>query len=109
MLRVHVPPARQLGSSTIELVLCQVIDTLRGIINQARRDIVIRGVALPDATDVPVSHGLGYGYEHVSVSPPSGPVTSGRVEILVSPNAAKTVVLRATGYGATVTVDLRVT
>lgn len=109
MLRVRVPTPGQLGSNLVEQLMRQVIDALREIVLQVRRDVVIRGVVLPDATTVTVQHGLGYGYEHVSVSPPVGPSTSGRIEVIESPNAARTVLLRATGYGATVTVDLRVT
>lgn len=108
-LRVPVPSPSQLGSTAVERIVRAVIDSLNLIVRDVRRDVVIREVSLPDATDVTVTHGLGYGYEHVSVSPVTGASSSGRIEIRTSPNAAKFVVLRATGFGATVTVDLRIT
>jgi len=83
----------------------QMIRELQGVA-EAR---TIRDVELADATETPVNHGLGV-VGFVQVSPPRGASSSGRIEEVRSSgfDRKKTVVLEATGYGATVTVDVRV-
>ena len=66
-------------------------------------------VALPDGQIVPVAHRLGRAPAWVGVSVPRGPVSAGYVEeVRDSADRARVVALRATGYGATITVDLAV-
>lgn len=76
---------------------------------------VIAGVELPDSTDVPVNHKLGKAPTWLRESAVRGAATAGVVVDLGSRNTAggsvdrsQTVVLRATGYGATITVDVLV-
>jgi len=111
-LRIKVPAPGQVsggGGAPLERLVRAILDALREVVALVRRDVLIRGVSLPNATTVTVPHGLGYGYEHVSVSPPTGGSTTGRIQIVAPDDAAKHVRLVATGWGATVTVDLRVT
>jgi hypothetical protein len=69
----------------------------------------IKDVALADGIATPIAHGLGQP-AFVTHSPPRGPSTSGRIEEVRdgTQDRAKYVVLMASGYGATVTVDLEV-
>ena len=71
---------------------------------------VLLSVALADGVDTPVPHGLGRAPLWVRESTVRGGVTAGFVEEIRTGSAdrAKYVVLRATGYGATITVDLAV-
>ncbi len=70
---------------------------------------LIKDIELADATDTPIAHGQGRPVL-VFVSPVRGASTSGRVTETRSAtyDRSKFVVLRATGFGATVTVDLLV-
>lgn len=65
-------------------------------------------VELPDATTVRVQHKLGRAFTNFVLSPPKGPVTSGRIEELTSGDPTAEIWLQANGYGATVTVRLTV-
>jgi hypothetical protein len=67
---------------------------------------VVRNVALPNATQVSVPHGLGRVPMFVAPSPARGGSSNGAIaEVLRN---ATVVVLEASGWGATVTVDLMV-
>lgn len=72
----------------------------------------IADVALADGVETPVAHGLGRSPTYVSESCVEGAVTSGHIERVRSPAAAvdasKYVVLKASGYGATITVTVQV-
>lgn len=69
---------------------------------------VIAGVELADGVDTPIAHGLGRAPVFVRESSPRNPSTSGRVEEVRSAgyDRGDVVVLRATGWGATITVDV---
>jgi hypothetical protein len=71
---------------------------------------VVRDVVLADGVETPVSHGLGRPPAWSSVSCPRNPSSSGRIEEVRSGghDRAKVVVLKASGWGATITVDLAV-
>lgn len=71
---------------------------------------VVRNVELEDGIETPIAHGLGRAPTWCAPSAPRGPSTSGRIEEVRSGDydRAKVVVLKASGYGATVTVDLAV-
>lgn len=81
---------------------------LRELDRQSRKQTLLRDVELEDAKETPVAHGLG---RRVSVflSPPRGATTSGRVEEVRSAtlDPRRFVVLKATGWGATITVDVK--
>lgn len=70
--------------------------------------VIVQDVSLPDATEVVVPHRLGRRPRIVLVSPPRSPSTSGRIEEIRtgSHDRTKVVVLKASGFGATVTVDV---
>jgi hypothetical protein len=70
---------------------------------------IIRDVTLADSTWTPIAHGMGRPV-FVFVSPPRGAVTTGRIAESRdgTVDRAKFVQLAATGWGATVTVDLLV-
>ncbi|HSN26169.1 MAG TPA: hypothetical protein VLT45_07780 [Kofleriaceae bacterium] len=69
----------------------------------------IEGVELVDGKPTPIAHGLGR-RAFVTPSPPRGAAAAGRIDEIRdgSYNPAEYVVLKATGYGATITVDLEV-
>lgn len=68
----------------------------------------IQDVELEDGVETPVAHGLGRKPLMVFVSPPRGPSTTGMVvEVRGAPHdRSKVVVLKASGFGATVYVDV---
>lgn len=69
--------------------------------------ILIEDVDLADATEVTVNHGLGRFAKWI-VCRLLNPSTSGRIEEVVSGSIDRknALALKASGYGATVTVDL---
>lgn len=71
---------------------------------------VLEGLVMPDSVLVPVAHKLGKAPRFVRESCVRGASTTGRVEqVTSSKHDPRTyIVLRATGFGATVTVDLLV-
>jgi hypothetical protein len=71
---------------------------------------VINAITLPDATEVVVSHGLGREPIWIAPSCLRGPSTSGRIEEIRTGahDRARFVKLKASGYGATITIDLAV-
>ncbi len=58
----------------------------------------------------PIAHKLGRAPVWVSPSAPRGPVSAGFIEEVLSGSndRAETIILKATGYGATITVDVGV-
>jgi len=66
----------------------------------------IRAIELEDATNTPIAHRIGRRVTLLA-SPPIGPSTSGRIEVVEDSqfDPDKYVVLKASGYGRTVTVD----
>lgn len=70
---------------------------------------IIKDRALADGVVSSIAHGLGRTPQFVSVSCVRGPVTSGTVEeIRTGVDRTQYVALKASGYGATVTVDVAV-
>lgn len=74
--------------------------------------VVINDVSLASGVDTPVSHKLGRKPRMVYVSPPRGPSSTGRIEEMRTGLGAlqrdQVVVLKATGWGATIAVDVMV-
>lgn len=72
----------------------------------------IPDVELRDGIETPVAHGLGRRAAYVSESCVSGAASSGWIEWVRTPtkpaDASKYVVLKASGYGATITVTVQV-
>ena len=71
---------------------------------------VIAGVVLADGIATPVAHGLGRPASWVQASCPRGPSSTGRIEEVRTGTGdrSKFVTLKATGWGATITVDVLV-
>jgi hypothetical protein len=71
---------------------------------------VIQDVTLLDGVATPVQHGLGRLPAWVAPSAPRGAVSSGRIEEVRdgSTDRATSIQLKATGWGATITVDVQV-
>lgn len=71
---------------------------------------VLSDIEFADGIDTPVAHGLGRRPTLVTYSCVRGAVTAGTIEDVGSStaNPATHVVLRATGYGATVTANVAV-
>jgi hypothetical protein len=68
---------------------------------------VLADVQVPDGQLVAVPHRLGRPPRFVVISAPRGPVSAGFVEeVRDGADRARVVVLRAQGYGATITVDV---
>jgi hypothetical protein len=70
---------------------------------------VLKDRELADGVVTPIAHGLGRAPVFVAVSPARGGATGGSVtELREGTDRSKFVVLEATGWGATVTVDVLV-
>lgn len=70
---------------------------------------VIAGVELADGVERPIAHKLGRAPVFVRESCPRGAFSTGRVEEIRSTNdRAQTIILKATGWGGTITVDVLV-
>lgn len=70
---------------------------------------VIQDVELADGITTPIPHGLTRAPRWVQVSCVRGASSTGRVdEIRATGDRQRAVYLRATGYGATITVDVQV-
>lgn len=71
--------------------------------------VVVNDVELPDGVVVVVAHGLRREPRMTWCSPPRGPITdSGRIEEVRTGSRTKRVLLKATGFGGTITVDVAV-
>lgn len=72
--------------------------------------LLIAGVTLAEGVATQVPHGLGRVPTFVRESTPRGAVSAGRIDEIRdgSVDRAKFVLLKATGYGATITVDVQV-
>lgn len=70
---------------------------------------VIGPIELADGVETHVAHGLGRAPAWVSPSAVRGPSTSGHIEELrAGVDRSRVIVLKASGYGATVTVEVAV-
>lgn len=70
--------------------------------------VVSANVELQDGIETPVAHRLGRIPQWVRESCPRGAATAGYVEVIANNTYDRTkyVVLKATGWGATITVDV---
>lgn len=73
---------------------------------------VVADVELADGIETPVAHGLGRAPTYVRESCPRGALANGWIVEVRDPSSpvdrSKYVVLKASGYGATITVDVQV-
>lgn len=94
----------------LERIRQNVTDALRELQQApAARARIIRDIALADGVATPIAHGLGRP-AFVTHSPPRGATATGRIEEVRdgSHDRTKYVVLKATGFVATITIDLEV-
>ena len=76
----------------------------------AASERIIADVSLVDTVATPVPHGLGRAPVFVHVSTPRGATSAGRIDEIRSDSVDRSMVitLTATGWGATITVDVSV-
>jgi hypothetical protein len=86
----------------------KAITQLQGLPSAAMR--ILSDKSLADGVATPIAHGLGRVPSMVTCSLPRGAVSTGRIEEVRSSAFDRTrfVVLKATGWGATITVDVEV-
>jgi hypothetical protein len=107
-LSLTPPHTPELGEQDLELVR---LEHERKIVELQKQPLVaarvLRDVSLGDGITTPVAHGMGRPVA-VFVSAPRGAVTSGRIEEVRAGgfDRAKYVVLKASGFGGSVTADL---
>ena len=108
MTRLAPPLSITLPDAQVDRVTRNLQDKVREIQSLPFADaVVIQGVTLADGVTTPVAHVLGRSPIWVSPSAPRGPSSTGRIEEVRSEaDRSKTVSLRATGWGATITVDV---
>ena len=95
---------------TLERVRKNLVDAVRELQGvPVSQGVLLRDVELEDGVETPVAHGIGR-RAVVLTSPPRGPSSSGRLEELRSSEYDPTryALLKASGFGATVTVDIAV-
>ena len=102
----------RLDDSNAEQVRRSHADAIRELQRPANR--IVRGVSLANGVATPVAHGLGRAPSMVTTSAPRGAVTAGLVGDLGSTftggtiDRAQIIMLKAIGFGATITVDVEV-
>lgn len=109
--RFHAPAATRLDDPSAEQVRQSVDRRIRELeAAPATSMVVVPGVELEDGIETPIPHGLGRAPRWVRESAPRGPSATGRVEEVRSTSHDRTryLVLKATGWGATITVDVAV-
>lgn len=86
----------------------QAISELQTLPSSSMR--IIANVQLPDSTNVPVPHGLGRVPVFVRESNPRNAVSTGRIDEIRdgTVDRSRYVVLRASGWGATIIIDVQV-
>lgn len=108
----HVPPITlKLADDNAERIRRAHHDAIRTLQESpASSMVVIKDVTLTDGTATPISHGLGRVPIWVCPSPPRGATSTGRIEEIRDGSARREqqVILKATGWGATITIDLAV-
>ncbi len=90
----------------------KAIDELRRSAVELARDVYLNGrdidVTLASGVLTTVKHGLGRPFTNYTLSAPIGAVATGRIVETAPDSDRLAVKLTATGYGATVTVRMRV-
>jgi hypothetical protein len=108
---MKAPQTRRLDDPDAEAVRRSHHDAIRELQAAPAAALrVINSIALTDGTPINVSHGLGREPIWIGPSCVRGPSAVGMVEELRNTGADRSsvVVLKASGYGATITIDLAV-
>ncbi len=103
---------------TAQIVSFEDADRSRRALEESVRELqdlpasstrIIAGVELADGVERPIAHKLGRAPLFVRSSDPRGAVSTGRIEeIRGGYDRSQFVALKATGWGATITVDVEV-
>lgn len=103
----HTPELEERDAELVRLEHERKIVELQKLPTSATRHI--KNVTLADGVATPIAHGLGRPV-FVTHSPPRGPVAAGWIEEIRDGlyDLSKFVVLKASSYGAAVTVDVEV-
>lgn len=109
--RKAAPPPARFGDQALDRELRTLraeVERLAALPSAAGR--VITGVELADGVATPIAHGQGRPLVWVRESCPRGAITTGRVvEVTDSGyDPARYVILKASGFGATITVSVEV-
>ncbi len=72
------------------------------------RGRIVQGVVLANGVETPISHGLGRAPAWVCPGAPRGATSAGRIDEVASASTdrTQTVVLKASGWTTTITVDV---
>jgi hypothetical protein len=98
-------PEIGLPDPLLEKVRRDMFEAIREL--QRMQPVVVKNVSLPDGEEIHVPHNLGRIPEFVGESCIRGALNAGRVETSTNNvDRTKYVKVTATGYGATITVDL---
>lgn len=94
----------------LERIRRNIVDALRELQRLPAFGARIKSnIELADGVTVHIAHGLGYKPTIVIVSPPRGATATGRIEeIRDGIEREKYIALKATGHGATITVDAEI-
>lgn len=106
--RLHTPAAVYLPGVEAEQVRASHDRAIRELqASPLARASIVADVELPDATEIPIRHGLGRPARAL-ISAARGASSTGRIEEVRSSeyNRSKVIALKATGWGATITVDV---
>lgn len=109
--RLHAPTTARLADPVDDRVRQGIDRQIRELqAAPAVSMVVIPGVELEDGVETPIPHGLGRPARWVKESAPRSATTTGRVEEVRGSTHDRTryVVLKATDWGATITVDVAV-
>jgi len=107
----HTPISATLGDDTAERVRRSHERAIKELQDRpASSMVVIPNVALVDGVSTVVPHSLGRTPTFVREGTPRGATSTGRIDEIRdgSVDPAKAIVLKATGWGATITVDVQV-
>lgn len=110
MVRLARPTSQRHSDEETEALRRTLLDAIQDLQGAALSiPEIVAGVSLPDGQVITVAHKLGRSPRWVQASIPRGPVAAGYIEeIRDTADRTRYVALRATGYGATITVDLAV-
>jgi hypothetical protein len=108
---MKAPLDRRLDDQTAEQVRRSHAEAIREWQASAAAGLrVVRNIALVDGVPTPIAHGLGRTPLWAAPSAVRGASSTGRIDDVTggSDDRAKVVTLKATGFGATITIDLAV-
>lgn len=103
---MNPPPKAATGIPAVDRALEQHRQAIDDIMSTIAVDLRPMVVVLKDGITTRIKHGLGRPYRGVTLGPVSGAATSGRIEEVTSTSPSTDIMLRATGYGAEVSLGI---